>query len=514
MQNLPKALAIPKPRFHILGPGGIGSLFAYHFHRHNIPFTFFQRHAPPVPSLAKHGSTAASKTETTSTDQDAGPQKITPKHQRTFPPSTLKYMNLTNLETVSVEPQIIDGLDWEPLYPSIDKELFRNDPIYNEMSRAPIHHLLVTTKTYQTVEAISKIRHRLRPWTTIVLMQNGMGVREEICESMGWKDETERPNFVQGIISHGAQKTGDTVVHTGKGHVWLAPVVDPSTVSLSTSKTTTAAAAGTTSDSDSADGDEDNSDNDATTPHWNQSTLPTINKLLKVPAKGSNSLYPKLITPIMMKLSIPYPTASPAPFAARFDPSTPFSKFYTAPKTRQQLRDLRTKSLFETLAAFEELSEDMELRVLLPDHLLALQLSKVVVNSCVNPVATLLEATNGTLLEKEDAHQAVKNLIKESHDILSQSKEYQALDEQLKKEFLTVETLTETTETILRATRQNRCSTLQDYLKGSTQCEIDYMNGYLVRMAERSGIDAPLNKMVTEKIKEKFATPRNPTKVI
>ncbi|KAK3835339.1 MAG: ketopantoate reductase PanE/ApbA C terminal-domain-containing protein [Linnemannia elongata] len=504
MQNLPKALAIPKPRFHILGPGGIGSLFAYHFHRHKIPFTFFQRQAPPVAPLAKYAPSNTGTTATTGTDT------VLQEPKPTFPPSTLKYMNMTSLETISVEPQIIDGLDWEPLYPSIDKELFRNDPIYNEMSRAPIHHLLVTTKTYQTVEAISKIRHRLRPWTTIVLMQNGMGVREEICESMGWKDELERPNFVQGIISHGAQKTGDIVVHTGKGHVWLAPVVDPSTASPPSTVT-----AGTGTTSDSADDDDDiNTDNETKTPRWNQSTLPTITKLLKVPAKGSNSLYPKLIAPIMMKLSVPYPTNSPAPFAARFDPSTPFSKFYTAPKSRQHLRDLRTKSLFETLAAFEELSEDMELRVLLPDHLLALQLSKIVVNCCVNPVATLLEATNGTLLEKEDAHQAVKNLIKESQYILSQSKEYQAIDEQLKKEFLTVEALTETTEAILRATRQNRCSTLQDYLKGSTQCEIDYMNGYIVRMAERVGVDAPLNRMVTEKVKEKFATPRNPTKGI
>ncbi|KAG0279972.1 hypothetical protein BGZ95_011716 [Linnemannia exigua] len=396
----------------------------------------------------------------------------------------------------------MDGLDWEPLYPSIDKELFRYDPFYNEMSRSPIHHLLVTTKTYQTVEAISKIRHRLRPWTTIVLMQNGMGVKEEICESMGWKDEIERPNFVQGIITHGAQKMGDTVVHTGKGHVWLAPVVEPPSPATGTAANTTAA----DSDNDDDDKEEEKAE------QRNLSTLPNLNKLLRVPTSVSNALFPTLHPPKMIKLSTPYPTESPAPFAARFKPTIPFSTFFTAPKTIQKLRDLRTKSLFETLDAFQDLSEDMELRLLLPNHLLALQLSKVVVNSCVNPVATLLEATNGDLLEKEEAHQAVKNLIKESHYILSQSPEYQALDEQLQKEFLTVEALTKTTEAILGATRQNRCSTLQDYLKGSTQCEIDYMNGYLVRMAERNGVDAPLNRMVTEKIKEKFAAPRNPTK--
>ncbi|KAF9127383.1 2-dehydropantoate 2-reductase (Ketopantoate reductase) (KPA reductase) (KPR) [Mortierella sp. 14UC] len=286
----------------------------------------------------------------------------------------------------------------------------------------------------------------------------------------------------------------------GKGHVWLAPVVDPS-----------AASATSTSKSES-DARSSGDDEEEVAEQMNRSTLPNLNRLLRVPTTVSNSLFPNLHAPKMIKLSTPYPTGSPAPFAARFNPTTPFSTFYTVPETRTKLRDLRTKSLFETLDAFQDLSEDMELRLLLPDHLLALQLSKLVVNSSVNPVATLLEATNGTLLEQEDAHQAVKNLIKESHSILSQSPEYQALNDQLRREFLTVEALTESTEGILRATRQNRCSTLQDYLKGSTQCEIDYMNGYLVRMAERNGVDAPLNRMVAEKIKEKFAAPRSPAK--
>ncbi|KAF9934212.1 hypothetical protein FBU30_002905 [Linnemannia zychae] len=487
MASIPRSLATPRPRFHILGAGGIGSLFAYYLHRHNIPFTFFYRHAPPVPPLGTHG---VSGTKSTNTPADATPRDTS----KTYPPSALKYMDLTALRSVSVEPKIIDGLDWEPMYPSIDKEVFRNDPLYNEMSRAPIHHLLVATKTYQTVEAISKIRHRLRPWTTIVLMQNGMGVREELCEAMGWMEEHERPNFVQGIISHGVQKTGDTVVHTGKGHVWLAPVVDVSALSAQ-----------------SVNSDSDDDDKKSNT-HINTSTVPNIRKLLRVPTTVKDALFPTLHAPLMMKLSTPYPTGSPAPFETRFKPTAPFSAFYTAPKSISKLRNLRTKSLYETLAAFRELSEDMNLRLLLPDHLLALQLSKLVVNASVNPVATLLEATNGDLLERKEANQAVKNLIKESQYVISQSPEYKALNDQLRKEFLTVDALTETTENILKATRQNRCSTLQDYMKGSKQCEIDYMNGYIVRMAERLNIEAPLNHMVTRKINDIFAAPRNSTK--
>ncbi|KAF8934850.1 ketopantoate reductase PanE/ApbA-domain-containing protein [Dissophora ornata] len=476
MRNVP--IRPMAPRFHILGPGGIGSLFAYYFHQHHIPFTFFQRKAPsPTSSLYNHSSANAS------TSHNA---------QSTYPPATLKYMNLTSLETTSVEPQAIDGLDWEPLYPIIDKELFRYDPVYNELSRSPIHQLLVTTKTYQTVEGIYRIRHRLRPWTTIVLMQNGMGVREEICESMGWTDEEQRPNFVQGIISHGAQKMEDTIVHTGRGHVWLSPIVD---IMESTSSSSSPDISGAGAGNDHG------------------STLPRISALLKRPTDGSP--FPTLVQPHKQILSTPYPYSKPANFTAPFT-DAPFSSFYTAPSSSEELQALRIRSLYETLAAFEQLSTAMDLHILMPDHLLALQLSKLVVNACVNPVATLLESTNGALLDSsDDAHQAVKDLLKESQSILSHSKEYQALDEDLREEFLTLEALTKTTEGILRATRQNRCSTLQDYLKGSKQCEIEYMNGHLIKMAERDSAPgasresiAPLNRMVTEKIKEKFAAPR------
>ncbi|KAF9179255.1 2-dehydropantoate 2-reductase (Ketopantoate reductase) (KPA reductase) (KPR) [Haplosporangium sp. Z 767] len=481
------------PRFHILGPGGIGSLFAYYFHQHYIPFTFFQRRAPPPTSQLQGGTDRANRTIRDGGYAENSSSIISGKgmgNTRAYPPTTLKYMNLTALETASVEPQVIDGLDWEPLYPIIDKELFRYDPIYNELSRSPIHQLLVTTKTYQTVEAISKIRHRLRPWTTIVLMQNGMGAREEICESMGWTDEAERPNFVQGIISHGAQKTDDTVVHTGWGEVWLAPVVDSSSRSASASTSTSTAAKKTTS------------------------TTPCISEMLQLPEDGS--LFPTLVPPAKNILSTPYPITSPAPYLAPFK-NAPFSTLYPKPSSSTELQALRTRSLYETLAAFQQLSKAMGLHILMPDRLLALQLSKLVVNACVNPVATLLEATNGTLLDSAQANQAVKDLLKESHTILSRSKEVQSLDKELRQKYLTLETLTKTTEGILKATRQNQCSTLQDYLRGSQECEIEYMNGYLIKMAERdrdlaggstAENVAPLNRMVTEKIKEKFAAPR------
>ncbi|KAF9354835.1 hypothetical protein BGX26_007321 [Mortierella sp. AD094] len=420
-------------------------------------------------------------------------------------------MNLTSLNTKSVEPQAIDGINWEPLYPVIDKELFRYDPAYNELSRSPIHHLLVTTKTYQTVDAISKIRHRLRPWSTIVLMQNGMGVQKEICEAMGWTEQLERPNFVQGIISHGAQKSEDTIVHTGKGTVWVAPTLE----SLADDKPTSQRGEDDREGEREVDED-DNEEEVALSSPSEESSTPSRKKLFR--KQNFQKMYPKMIRPSHKIMNTPYPYDSPARFVAPYT-NAPFSSFYKPLSSRKELKALRTRSLYETLSTLQLLEHSMKLKILMPENLLALQLSKLVVNACVNPVATLLEYTNGGLLDPvtEDAHQAVKDLLKESQHILSRSKEYQDLGEDLQQEYLTLDALTNTTVDILKATRQNRCSTLQDYLKGSQQSEVEYMNGYLIKIAERDRAPgssaesvAPFNRMVMEKIKEKFASPRTP----
>ncbi|KAG0047874.1 hypothetical protein BGZ83_007139 [Gryganskiella cystojenkinii] len=494
---------IHHPRFHILGPGGIGSLLAYHFHQHNIPFTFFQRKAPPPPPTPPPRNETFKSSHSSVTKRTSG--------HVAYSPSTLKYMNMTALDSASVAPQIVDGIDWEPLYPIIDKELFAYDPIYNDLSRSPIHQLLVTTKTYQTVEALAKIRHRLRPWTTIVLMQNGMGVREEICESMGWTDnDWERPNFVQGVISHGAMKSGDTVIHTGKGLVWLAPM-------LETVRSATPRRPLSSSSSEEALTLEAFLNQGAT-------TIPNVSDMLRLDKKtdnkdaGDEMIFPTLVRPPSNDVRFaPYPYDTPARLSERFS-DAPFSDFYKPLATPKDLLALRTRSLYETLRAFQELSSDMNLTLIQPDQLLAIQLSKVIVNASVNPVATLLERTNGEIVDSKEALQAVKDLITESHAIMVQSQEYKSLDEGLKQRFLTLEALTNTTVGILNATKENRCSTLQDFLSGSTVSEIDYMNGYFVKLAEKNAtvmrsssseerpVEPRLNRVVVERVKEKFAT--------
>ncbi|KAH8839035.1 hypothetical protein MCOR02_002470 [Pyricularia oryzae] len=89
---------------------------------------------------------------------------------------------------------------------------------------SPINNLIVTTKTYKTVQALAPIRHRLGPESSILFLQNGMGAIEEVSTSL-FKDAKLRPNYWAGIASVGIYKHGPfSIVHAGKGSLILGKV--------------------------------------------------------------------------------------------------------------------------------------------------------------------------------------------------------------------------------------------------------------------------------------------------
>lgn len=82
----------------------------------------------------------------------------------------------------------------------------------------------MTTKAHQTVSAIDAIRHRLTPESTILFLQNGMGIVEEINREL-YPDPETRPNYMLGINSHGVNSPSPfTVNHAGRGVISLGLV--------------------------------------------------------------------------------------------------------------------------------------------------------------------------------------------------------------------------------------------------------------------------------------------------
>ena len=83
----------------------------------------------------------------------------------------------------------------------------------------PIDNLIVTVKAYATVKALTRVAHRLTRDTTILFLQNGMGMLDEVNEQL-FPDVETRPNYMVGIISHGLfGEKQFAVVHAGMGTI-------------------------------------------------------------------------------------------------------------------------------------------------------------------------------------------------------------------------------------------------------------------------------------------------------
>lgn len=87
----------------------------------------------------------------------------------------------------------------------------------------PIDHLIVTVKAPQTVGALLAVRNRLGPRSTILFLQNGVGMVDEVDKEV-FPDPTSRPQYMVGIITHGVNTPEQTkktfsVIHAGKGSI-------------------------------------------------------------------------------------------------------------------------------------------------------------------------------------------------------------------------------------------------------------------------------------------------------
>lgn len=94
----------------------------------------------------------------------------------------------------------------------------------------PIWNLIVTTKAHHTVAALRPIASRLTKDSTVVILQNGMGVIDEIKAEI-FPDPASRPHFVTGITTHGVySKSQFSVVQKGFGNIRLGYIPDRPTI--------------------------------------------------------------------------------------------------------------------------------------------------------------------------------------------------------------------------------------------------------------------------------------------
>ena len=91
-------------------------------------------------------------------------------------------------------------------------------------AESTIYNLIVSVKGPQTVQALSTVARRLSRKSTIVFLQNGMGILEEINEKI-FPDIETRPNYMLGVVTHALYRVRPfTAIHAGMGTIALGLV--------------------------------------------------------------------------------------------------------------------------------------------------------------------------------------------------------------------------------------------------------------------------------------------------
>lgn len=104
--------------------------------------------------------------------------------------------------------------------------------------------------------------------------------------------------------------------------------------------------------------------------------------------------------------------------------------------------------------------------------------AKLTVNAIINPLTVIYDCRNGELLKNPEAIELMNAMHKEASAL------FKDIGVPYGEEYLR-----ELTENILHATRENISSMLQDYRNKSSQNELPYIMGPLIREAKARGVD-------------------------
>ncbi|WWC97945.1 hypothetical protein V866_004834 [Kwoniella sp. B9012] len=366
-----------RTRIHILGIGSIGTLVAHHLRLSS-------------PSL---------------------PISLLVRSPNTFPATLSSTRN--SVKTISTGYDIEPSIPTSP--PSLDK---------------PIKSLLIATKTTQTSSALEPLIPRLSENSVITLLQNGMGLYQELISNF-FQDEFKRPHFILGTTPHAvspSDRRGQIFHHSaiGDGFIKWGLVHDPS-----------------------------KDIEDLTVESWIWS------RRIEDDAVSSRDIE---------KLEIP--------------------------NGRDDLVHLK-----DTMASLLDMN-DLNSQLLPYEDLNHAMLLKLVVNAAVNPLTAILgrgQMTNGKLKEIPYGINIVGQIVKESSDILLKYLDLQSADPTY-LEMFGYENLKKTVYDTIEATSLNTTSMAVD-IREKRKTEIDYINGYLVKIGEALGCKTDINRMICDMIK-------------
>lgn len=196
-------------RFHILGLGPIGSLVAHHL-RQILPH--------------EHRITLIHRTKRLARMESSNEGEIRIENNGVILSSTGYESEVFDEKEATKGPTLSLKANFGHTLNSPDKVL---EPGHAMEPLHQIESLIIATKAQSTLPAIKRLLPRLSGDSTIVLLQNGLGVYEQLIQEV-FRNPESRPHFILASNTHGAWlKNYSQVVHTGIGQIEFGIVPDP-----------------------------------------------------------------------------------------------------------------------------------------------------------------------------------------------------------------------------------------------------------------------------------------------
>lgn len=323
---------------------------------------------------------------------------------------------------------------------------------------SPLENLIVSVKVHQTVSAITPLIPSITPDTSILLIQNGMGSYETLCD-MFWPDPTKRPQFYLGITTHGVNSLGANASSQFATHTKPEFSSYDQQQSLSSFNFTHASLgflkiARVPSYDDAYKAETENQSGEQST------------------SEVSESLEDDDISS-MDNLS--YEFALKSSFI----------------KALQNAPGLRTQIVTYT-------------------EFLVAQMDKLIANAVINPLTAIYECYNGELTSLKTLSYLINKIAGEVSAVLKAEYE-DILPPEVLGTVLNPNRLESIVLDVIMKTSENRSSMLQD-IQTLKDTEVGHINGYIVRLGKKHHVGVLHNKMLMEMVNSKLSLARDRSK--
>ncbi|KAI5962033.1 PAN5 [Candida margitis] len=139
-------------------------------------------------------------------------------------------------------------------------------------------------------------------------------------------------------------------------------------------------------------------------------------------------------------------------------------------------------------------------------NFILLQMQKLVINCCINPLTAIFDVNNGNLLYGDEVVRLWKSIISECSEMFFL--EYPILhDIPQSKAFLNDQRLLDIVTSVCKATSSNSSSMRQD-VRNLRNTEIENLNGYVSFLGKKHNKATFTNSMITSMVKTKLSMAR------